>query len=72
MMMMMMANQSPFSVLLRYDLINPPYNSVSTIPIVEMGKLKFREVQDPARDHMASGWPNWDLNLGSLSPDPIP
>lgn len=71
-MMMMAANQSPFSVLLMYDLINPPYNSVSTVPILQMGKPKFREVKDPAQDHMAGDWPNWDLNLGSLSPDPSP
>lgn len=69
------ANQSPFSLLLMYHLINSPYDSLhwgQYISILETGRWKFREVKDLPREHMASDWHKWDLNSGSLFPDPIP
>lgn len=55
---MMAANQTPFSVLLTLLTIHSAGNS--TIAILEMRKLKFREMKDLVQDHTASDWPNWD------------
>lgn len=37
------------------------------IPILQLRKLRHREVEYLAQGHTASDWQNWDLNQGSLA-----
>lgn len=42
-----------------------------TIPILQMKKVRYREVEYLVQGHTTIKWQNQDLNPGSLVPDPI-